>query len=40
MHLMEALERISKFRFKHSAVHLQGAPVYMMEKRLIPTVQA
>lgn len=37
---MEALERISKFRFKHSSVHLQGAPVYMMEKRLIPTVQA
>lgn len=29
-----------KFTFKHFNIYLQGAPVYMMEKRLIPTVQA
>ena len=29
-----------KFTFKYFDMYLQGAPVYMMEKRFIPTVQA
>lgn len=29
-----------KFTFKYFGRYLQGAPVYMMEKRFIPTVQA
>lgn len=29
-----------KFTFKYFHVHLHGAPVYMMEKKFIPIVQA
>jgi hypothetical protein len=29
-----------KFTFKHLDLYLHGAPVYIMEKRLIPIVQA